>query len=273
MIESAGVYQDSLDGTAQFMRAKGRPLRACALVLAAHLALGESGPCDPHLLQPAGNPYGYRLRGDRCEGVYVQEVSGAPFVVASWTESFQDYDLTSKRPLIIEWQSLRGGGNVRLRAQSLRHRLYYRMDALRPSGSRSFAWPSDLLGALNISKGEVGIVATTRGLVGETERDIYLPLRIGQGGKAAAPGSYQLVLLPGAELKEVFITLTAVTGNKSRILKDSEAVRYGYYPAERPVEIPISGVRAQGFYHFEVGATLKSGGASSAEFWFYHPGD
>lgn len=221
----------------------------------------------------AGNPYAYRQRGDRCEGIYIQEVSGAPLVIASWTESFPDYDLHSKQPLMIEWQGLRGTGDVRLRAQGLRRRLYYRMDTLRPSGSKSFAWPSDLLSALNIAKGDVGIVGMTRGLVGQAEREIYLPLRIGQGGKATRTGNYQLVLLPGADLKEVFISLTALNGSKRSLLKDGEPVGYGYYPAERPIEIPISGAQARGLYHLEIGATLKSGGAAAAELWFYHPGD
>jgi hypothetical protein len=249
------------------------PLLACALVLMARLAMGESAPCDPHLLQPTGNPYGYRQRGDRCEGVYIQQVSGAPLVIASWTEYFPDYDLRSKQPITIEWEGLHGAGGVRLRAQGLRRRLYYRMDTLRPSGSKSFAWPSDLLSALNISKKDVGIVGISRGLVGEVERDIYLPLRVGRSGKRARPGNYQLVLLPGVELKEVFISLAALNGSKRSVLLDGEPLGYGYYPAERPIEIPISGARTRGIYHLEVGATLKSGGASAAELWFYHPGD
>lgn len=142
-----------------------------------------------------------------------------------------------------------------------------------PSGGRSFTWPLDLLNALNIPKKDVGIVGTTSGLVEEAERNIYLPLQINQGGKGARSSGYQLVLLPGAELKEVFISLAAITGNKNCLLKDGEAVGYGYYPAERPIEIPITGVHARGLYHLEVGATLKSGGASAAELWFFHPGD
>ena len=255
------------------MSALRMPLLACALVLTARLALGQSAPCDPQLLQPAGNPYGYRQLGDRCEGIYIQEVSGAPLLIASWTASFPDYDLHSKQPLTIEWEAFRGAGVVRLRSQGLRRRLYYRMDTIRSSGSKSFAWPSDLLAALNISKKDVGIVGITRGLAEGAERDIYLPLHIGQGRKPARRGNYQLVLLPGAELKEVFISLAALNGSERSLLKDGEAVGYSYYPAERPIEIPISGALARGLYHLEVGATLKSGGASAVELWFYHPGD
>ncbi len=255
------------------MRAEAMFALAGALILTTSVAAGESGPCDPQLLQPAGNPYGYRLRGDRCEGLYVQEVSGAPLVITSWTRTFVDYDLHTKRPLKIEWDSPRGGGDVHLRAQSLRRRLYYRMDATRSVSGKSFSWPSDLLAALQVSRKDVGVVGITRGLAGETEQEIYLPLRIGEGGGAARAGSYQLVLLPGAELKELFLTLTDFAGGKGRVLKNGAPVGYGYYPAERPIEIPISGAQPRGLYRLEVGATLRGGGASAVELWFYHPGD
>jgi len=255
------------------MRTRGMSWLAFALALMARLAVSESLPCDPHLLQPAGNPYGYRQRGDRCEGLYIQQVSGAPLVIASWTASFGDYDLHSRQPISIEWQGMRGAGSVRLRAQGLRRRLYYRMDTLRPSGSKSFAWQPDLLSALNISRQDVGVVGIAHGLAGEAEQEIYLPLRISHGIRPAWAGNYELVLLPGAELKEVFISLSTLNGTKRSVLKEGEALGYGYYPAERPIDIPIAGARARGLYHLEVGATLKSGGAAAAELWFYHPGD
>jgi hypothetical protein len=241
-------------------------------LIAVRLAFAQSSPCDPHLLQPTRNPYGYRLRGNRCEGIYIQEVSGAPLAIVSWTQSFSDYDLTSKQPVVIEWDTARDGGPVRLRSQGLRRRLYYRMDAVPPSGSKSFAWSTELLSALGITKHDAGIVGTTQDAIEGARRDIYLPLRISQGAKSVRGGNYQLTLLPGVELKEVFLTLTFLTGDKPFMIKNGEAVGYGYYPAERPIEISISGMRGRGFYHLEIGATLRSGGVSATELWLYHPG-
>lgn len=86
------------------------------------------GPCDPQLIQPQTNPYEYRLRGDRREGIYVQQVGGTPLTIASWTESVEDYDLASSRPLTVEWDAPENIA-VNLRAEALRHRFYYRMDA------------------------------------------------------------------------------------------------------------------------------------------------
>jgi len=103
-----------------------RSCRLSVFLLAAQvMSLRAANPCDPGLIQDKSNPFGYRLRGDRCEGIYIQEVSGAPLTVASWTESFADYDLASGAALVIEWESP-SGKSVHLRAQGMRRRLYFR---------------------------------------------------------------------------------------------------------------------------------------------------
>src|ERR1035441_3160271 len=82
--------------------------------------MGQPNPCDPHLVPASADPSGYRLRGDRCEGVYIQDVGGSPLFIASWTESFAAYDLLSRAPLEIAWDNPQGAGPVQLRAQGLR---------------------------------------------------------------------------------------------------------------------------------------------------------
>jgi hypothetical protein len=148
------------------------------------------------------------------------------------------------------------------------------MDAVRPASSRSFTWPTDIISGLGITRPEAGVAGTTEVRVAGTQREVYLPLRITQG--SAVPHSieaYALTLLPGVELKEIYLTLTGPAGNRSAKIADGVALGYGYYPAERAVEIPVSGAKSQGFYHLEIGATLRSGGIASIDFWFYHPGN
>jgi hypothetical protein len=241
----------------------------CLLLILSALPSIAQNPCDPLLIQPKGNPYGYRLRGDHCEGVYVQEVSGAPLTIVSWTESFEDYDLTSSAPLLLQWDGR--PGDVRLRAQGMRRRLYFRMDAIRTSGSKSFSWTPDLLAAVNIPKMELGILGYVMESVAGTEHEIYLPLRVTQNQKQLRSGTYHLVVIPGTELKELFLTVAAATSDGRPVVKNGEPLGYGYYPPERPVEIPISGLSKPGIYHVELGATFRSGGAATSELWFYHP--
>src|SRR5262249_7729437 len=159
----------------------------------------------------------------------IKEESGnTPLLVASLTESFEDYDLTSGRNLSVEWTAP-SKRSVQLRAQGLRRRLYYRMDTIRPPGSSSFTWPSDPLTALNIQRKDIGVIGWARYAVGVTEQDVYVPLRIGQRKNPAQSGNYTLILLPGVELKEVFISLTSVRadGRPKEFFRSEEALKYG----------------------------------------------
>lgn len=232
----------------------------------------QDGQCDPNLSQPTDLPYGYRDRGNRCEGIYIKEVKSTTLFIASFTEYFQDYDLKSGKDLLVDWK-LPSESDVFLRAYGLRRKLYYRMDTVVPSKSISYTWPVNILDALNIKKTDIGVIGWIQYPIGETEKKVYLPLRIKQQEKVRYEGSYLLVLLPGQELQEVYISLAYMgkDGISEFILRPAEPLGYGYYPAERSIAIPISNLETAGIYYLEIGATLKSGGSSTVELWFYHP--
>jgi hypothetical protein len=232
-------------------------------------------PCDPSLPQAASNPYGYRLRGDRCEGVYAREVGAASLTLASLTESFQEYDARSGRPLVVEWSTPAGAAEVHLRAVALRRRLYYRMDTVRASGTPSYEWSPGLLAALGITRADLGIVGSARVRMGGIERTVYVPVRIAQGARPARARGYSLVVVPGVELAEVFVSVAAVgaDGRPQSFLRDGQPLGHGYYPAERAIEIPIAGLPSPGTYYVEVGAKLRAGETSSLELWLLHAGD
>ena len=138
--------------------------------------------CDPDLHQNLNKSNGYRLRGDRCEGIYIEDVAAPILRVTSLTESF-DYDLTQNNALLVEWTAP-GDGGVRLKAQikHLKYNTHYRMDTVRPPGNQLYTWPSDLLASLDLSSKNIGVVGWTRYAVGPNERNVYVPLRIRQQG-------------------------------------------------------------------------------------------
>ncbi len=243
------------------------------LVLALLFATGaeaEVNPCDPLLIQPPNNPYGYRLRGDRCEGVYVEQVGGEELHIASWTESLEAYDLNSARPLVVEWDTP-DKTEVRLIAHALRRRLYYRMDTISQAGKQWYRWKCDLLASLGISSEELGILASANLRAGDASHLVYLPLRIAQTGKPAHASRYDLVVVPGEEAREMYVTIRAATQGVHAPLKKDEPLGYGYYPAGRAVKIPVARPSLPGIYRVEIGATFRSGAVSTAELWFYNP--
>jgi hypothetical protein len=239
-------------------------------LLSATAAQAEVNPCDPSLLQPTNNPYGYRLRGDRCEGVYVEQVGGEDLSIVSWTESLPAYDLASGRPLLVEWDSP-DKTEVRLIAHALRRRLYYRMDAISQAGKQSYRWKSDILASLGISSDELGILALANLRAGDATYPVYLPLRIAQAGQPAHASQYDLVVVPGEEAREMYVTITAAANGSHAPLKKDEPLGYGYYPAGRPVKIPVARPSSPGIYRVEIGATFRSGAVSTAKLWFYNP--
>lgn len=101
------------------------------------LVFAQANHCDPAIFSHPEDPLGYRLRGDRCEGRYLLHPVGRILIVTSLTEFFEDYEVTSQGELLIEWAAPTEG-EVRLRAQSLKPGLPYRMDTVRPSSSSSY---------------------------------------------------------------------------------------------------------------------------------------
>lgn len=219
------------------------------------------------------DPYGYRLRGDRCEGIYIKEVAGEALRVVSLTESVEDFDPATGKNLLVEWTTP-GNVAVRLRAYALRQRLYYRMDTLRPAGSTTYDWPSNLLATFNLGRNEVGIVAWTTYWAGNTNHEVYIPLRIRQQAATIPSRSYQLVLLPSVELAEVFISLAPAgrDWNPGAFIMKDQPLKPGYYPAGLGITINIPKPKTPGVYYLEIGATLRANGSSTATVWFYHPG-
>ena len=235
----------------------------------------QQSPCDPSLLQSTQDRNGYRQRGDRCEGVYIQAVASPALRVISFTESFESFDPASGTSLQVEWDSPPARGPVHLRGNALRPHLYYRFDTIRPPDSTGYSWPPTVLQGLDLRKPELGVVAWVMESVGGTTRDVYLPIRIGQRAAPASAEQYQLVLVPGTELAEVFMSLAPVEpgGQPGKFIQQDRPLKRGFYPAGRGLTIPIAGFTTSGVYYLELSATLRAGGSSTARLWFYHPGE
>ena len=56
---------------------------------------------------------------------------------------------------------------------------YYQMDSRRPAGTASYLWSTNVLSALELMPSDIGVVAWTERNVGNRQRDLYLPVRVG----------------------------------------------------------------------------------------------
>jgi hypothetical protein len=248
------------------------------LFIAAMLGISWSAvaadPCDPGLIQPKQDPNAYQFRGDRCEGIYLQPLAGsAALLFASFTEAFQAFDPRADRSLQLEWIPVEGAGPTRLRAYGLRSRQYYRMDADRPAGMRSYSWPTTILSNLDLSRELLGVIAWNEVNVGSQSRRVHLPLRIGAETARVDLWAYQLILVANVELTEVSLTLTLVddAGRDRHVYLREHPLGYGYYPPNQGIRVPITGLNQSGFHRLKVAAKQRDRGSSTDEFWFYHP--
>jgi hypothetical protein len=242
--------------------------------------LGQQPPapkalvCDSAVEGRKGDPNTYRLRGDRCEGTYEQKVSGSSrLLIASVVESFEAIDDSSALPLKVEWTTPAPQA-VAIRAYSIRPSLFYRMETVRPVSTTSYTWPTDVLHALDITNADIGVVGTSSMQIGTGQQPVVVPLRISQRKPATRSTRYRVTVWPSQELKDVFVTVALLgpDGKPKTYVQHDENIAFGFYPAERGVEIPLKALTTRGAYLVRIGATLASGGSATEQFTLYHAG-
>jgi hypothetical protein len=244
--------------------------RAAPLVAAiAGAGLSAAAPafaqakCDA-ALHPVGGGDGYRLRGDRCEGIYARAVAlgEVHLVGVNWRPGPLP-PIQAGRALKLAWEAP-AGKPVHVRAWALRPRLFYRLDSVRPAGASAYDWPTELLMRLNLSAADLGVIAWTPVQLQGGVRDVLLPVRVGGGG-GAAPQHVELTLLSDVQLKEVYLTAFPIgpDGKPGPAQYKDVAVKRGYYPANRGITVPLPALSRPGYYRIDIGSSFTGGGASA----------
>jgi hypothetical protein len=232
------------------------------------MSVAAAPACDPGLPSQASDALGYRAREARCEGRYMREVSGSALVVAGFGEPLPAWGPAPSGVAELRWVGASQAGEVKLVAQSLRRRVYYRMDAQRPAAPARFAWPRELAAALVPGAGDLGVLASQNGA--GPARELLLPVRLG----TQASDRYELVLLPGSEWRELRYSLTAARddGATGAVLVRDQALQLGYYPAGRAVRlaIPKSLLNRASLYRIDLEAQLDDSGTVVRSLWFAH---
>jgi hypothetical protein len=231
--------------------------------------------CAPGVRQVAKDQdaLGYRVRGDRCEGRYDYERFAASLRLAGFTESFADYPLDARRSLFAEW-SQPAGVPAALEAVALAPRTYYRMDASPQESARSFRWPLDVLAGLGLERSAIGALAKAPLPVGGTIREVLLPLRIGVDQAAPRGKSFTLVLLSGAGLRKIFVTVFPIQpdGTRGSRLVQRELKAPFRYAGGEGIEIVLERPKNPGIYGLEIAAEPDSdrGDIDGLKAWFYN---
>jgi hypothetical protein len=245
-----------------------------ALLLPAAVAAADS-LCDPSLPQDSKSPVAYHLRGDRCEGIYAQQVSAISVEVRSLVAGFGAFDPARNEKLELAWTAPPGNtADVRLRAFSFKPRTYYRMDTAVPAARSAYQWPTDVLASVELGQADLGLIAwIDLPGPGGSARPVYLPLRAGAGAVKRNDG-YEASLIPSVRLTEVRLKVSRLDdkGNVKDTLQDKE-LGIGYYPAGTATVFSTGKLGPEGFYRLVITAIPKSGLSVVQDIELYHAGD
>jgi hypothetical protein len=238
------------------------------LAAAAAARLQSAGSaCDPLLKQDLEHPQGYRDRSDQvCEGVYATDVSSTGLTLASFTGPLRSIDLSTPAEFSFIWKAV-GEGEVRIRADSLRPRFYYRLDAIRPAGDGRLSWSNGIPSQYGLRTAEFGVLATLRNPARAGD-PVYLPLSIMSGDISTPVTPYIVTVRSGADIEEVYWSLSK-QGEDGFITYD-EALGYSPYPAGQPVGITLDRLHGPGLYQLTVSAELRGGLRDSLAISFLH---
>jgi hypothetical protein len=230
--------------------------------------------CDPLIDVAATRPDSYKERGDRCEGVYEQKVSGGTGLrVASLTDSSPRFDLAPGDAVHLSWAT-DGSASVRLRALSLRFHHYYRMDSTRPAGTSAWVWPADVLGQHKLTSREIGVVGIVRRQFADGARDVFVPIRMAKNAAPPPGRPYTLVVRPDANLRQLFLTVSRLKadGTPDVALTADEDLKQGPYPARAGVAVHLPPLPKPGYYSVELAGVTESSQPVTLELTFYHGG-
>lgn len=248
-----------------------RSARRGAIPLFAALLAGQASAapaCDPGLASAAADALGYRVREDRCEGRYLREVSGSALVVAGFGEPLPSWGPDASGTVDLNWGPTPQSGDVKLLAQSLKRRVYYRMDAIQPPLPARFVWPRQLAATLVPGAGDLGILASQ--VRPGASQHLLIPVRLGP----TASDHYELVLLPGTEWQELRYSVSTARedGAVAEVIVKDKPLQLGYYPAGRAVRVPVakSALPRAGTYRIDLEAQLDAGGSVVRSLWFTH---
>jgi hypothetical protein len=229
--------------------------------------------CDPALLRNDSRPISYRQRGDRCEGIYSRRVSAFGAQLISFTGQFDIRDLCSGgRPVhMVLPPSATAGAPVRLRGESLRPDLYYRVDIeLRSRGS--FEWPFDprCNNEVRLTAAELALMARRQVVVGPSQVEALVPVSLSFDPSVAAQPPYRALLMPGRRAREVYVSLLRYDGtSRIRVFAERPLNRRPYAPDTAiPVVLDRNDVATPGLYRADITLQFEGGEVETIGFHF-----
>jgi hypothetical protein len=178
----------------------------------------------------------YRDRGNRCEGVYEQPVSGGinlqlvGYQIVSGPITLDRLDYVDVRVI-----GMKLGDKPTLRVLSVRPGLFYQMDTSQIGGDGGYTWPSAVLRevrrVVGFEAGDLAAIACSNACRAEPETR-YWPVAVG-ALQDSGSSTLMLVLRTAVELGQLRMTVTSSPGT------GVVPVRGTYFSPDRAIRITL----------------------------------
>lgn len=222
-----------------------------------------SSHCDPRL-KPAGrDALAYQSRGNRCEGLYIQPVSGG-ILLASLTVGAARPGWTPPETT-LRWRAP-DGVPIHLRSMSLGRGPYYRMDA-NVTGRSQFAWPVDVREALKFAPADVGVFAEFA-KSGAPDGVAYTAVEVDASDRPIIVAT----LLSVHDIVSLERTVYRLDASEKPGAPLAPRTRLSGQPASVPIamDVPeLSAPRSGAFYRLDVDITTREGLKGATSWWLY----
>jgi hypothetical protein len=190
-----------------------------------------AGECPAHISADPSSPIAYMNRGDRCEGLFRQQVAapaqlsliGVHRHVPAFTPGSGKF-LTIATPA-----NIKGGATLSIRILSSRPRQYYRMDATLQSGSR-FIWKRDIIDNPAVKLGPTDVKALLCESSCSVPEPKIFPASIVET-KAPQSQGITLWFRAAVDLRKLFVTLRRVQGPSGGEFEDTDVLSGRLLPA------------------------------------------
>ena len=233
-------------------------------------SIAQQPDCDPLLPTPENHPQPYKENDQTCEGIYIQEVSATSIIsLAIFTEGVSSKSLLAGPDVKMSWKTPEPSLDIKIRAQGIKRKLYYRMDTRITSQNAEFAWKTSIVESLSISLIDIGLTAWIPDYYEGIDR-LFIPLTLSQENvDDGNTDKYTLAIMPSQELKELSYSLSGESGE----IKPLAPLGYGYYPNDRPIVFTIEKSKLSpnsGIYKLHLVAEPSNGSSRPLDIWFYH---
>lgn len=244
-------------------------LRLALALLTAAPAVGQ----DYCQLETSDNFSGYKMRGNRCEGIYAQDVSANLLQIVSFAARFDEFADSNTANLYIRWQAP-GDGTLWISGRGQARNSFYGLDTAVPREQEEFSWPAKILQDKGYRKRFLGFLAWYTAEEMQVDK-LHLPITVGPGIAPAdtSSNSYELVIRTGAAFQQVYLALDRLCGSTYQPVWPDKELGQGYYSTQRvPHRLDVSG--SKGVYRLRINALGENGTyAPGRSFHFLHQGN